>query len=110
MKKAVMRPKETVLASHLFDNDEFNCAFMASGSCGKRSSLPRSYTRTRTTRRPKTSPSVAGPCARIDHYLDVGNEIRIETRTAPKRLDELLSLDPEPLRAQPDVWIRHAGS
>jgi hypothetical protein len=36
-------------------------------------------------------------------YLDVWNQIRIETRTAPKRLDELLSLDPEPPRSQSDV-------
>jgi hypothetical protein len=34
--------------------------------------------------------------------LDVWSQIRIETRT-PKRLDELLSLDPEPPRAQSDV-------
>jgi hypothetical protein len=34
---------------------------------------------------------------------NVWNQIRIETRTAPKRLDELLSLDPEPPRAQSDV-------
>jgi hypothetical protein len=36
-------------------------------------------------------------------YLDVCNQIRMETRTTPKRLDELLSLDPEPPRAPSDV-------
>ena len=35
--------------------------------------------------------------------IDVWNQIRIETRTAPKRLDELLSIDPEPPRAQSGV-------
>jgi len=37
-------------------------------------------------------------------YLDAWNQIRIETRTAPQRLDELLSLDPEPPRAQSAVF------
>jgi hypothetical protein len=42
--------------------------------------------------------------ARIDQIcIDVWNQIHIETRTAPKRLDELLSLDPEPPPAQSDV-------
>jgi hypothetical protein len=35
--------------------------------------------------------------------LDAWNQIRIETRTAPKRPNELLSLDPEPPPAQSDV-------
>ena len=42
--------------------------------------------------------------ARIDQTcIDVWNQIRIQTREAPKRLDELLSLDPEPPRGNPDA-------
>ena len=53
-------------------------------------------------------PMLAEPIDGIDPSLrglslDVWNQIRIETRTAPKRLDELLSLDPEPPRALSDV-------
>jgi hypothetical protein len=41
---------------------------------------------------------------RIDQTcIDIWNRIRIETREAPKRLDELLSLDPAPSRGNPDV-------
>jgi hypothetical protein len=42
--------------------------------------------------------------ARIDQTcVDVWNRIRTETREAPKRLDELLSLELPPSRGNPDV-------
>ena len=48
--------------------------------------------------------------ARIDQTcIDVWNQIRIQTREAPKRLDEFLSFDPPPPRSNPYVFALPFG-
>jgi hypothetical protein len=52
-------------------------------------------------------PADQSPLARLPDsttYLDAWNQIRIETRTAPKAPHELLSLDPESPPARSDVF------